>query len=1067
MNHDEIAALIAPHRRPGTFVERRRFSLDRDRAIAKMRAFSLADPTTAILELIQAANLTGAKALAIDTQDTELSIAWTGGTSIPPEILANLLDALFEDQRDVERRGYHQVAVGVNAMLQLEPTSMRVESGDGTLEGSSWLSLDADVLTQSGPSEQAVEGTALLVRFASAREARQACNASIIAHRAALSRATISIDGYTANRMCPVTLQMSENAERFEVIELPGVRGSLCVGPGIHTTTFAIGGVHITSKSIFGGRVGGVVIDDRLRKTADMSDIVEDDRFLQLLEDLEPMVVRLIGSGAPPAWSDPEGSRPSETLSELPARIPQVAPRAPLMRHVLARLPPDEPIFWVLPESSSSLIEACDPLTLPFRVLRLTPEQATLALEDAPQLVQLQSPADIGFVQRIAERSQRWISTEIRGEALSRALGSPTEGVLTVRLHTEGADPKWDASGRADGLPTLVMIDDKPRHLLRLPSRIPHVSAILALFKDELKRLSSEVVLTSLSTAIRDVLPSLLRRALAGGGQSVEVARHLLETFASPVVRRGAEGRLHLQAHLPSAWGEDHETLLDLPLALTRAGPLTLRRLIQVQGTRRVFDLLDPGEALPLRPLEDRFGLGHIRNPGSARDPLFMFGHRNGRWQPFHAESELPSFDEAYVLEAQVEPTKAPEGWVEHPTSIPFLTHWAQSGSLPDPDHGKHRLALHLDERLRVQPPEGATILVTVRCELARLGFATDALRLVDQGGHVVSLSEAMSEGRHRFALRGGPRVERDRLIVLPFLALRALDQLSHNRGAGPLPMADAQLLGGGSLLGSPRWLVRREVDSDGLTGFLALAFDPLVRSGVMVDTSHSLHLLTAPCLGAACTGQIRLKGRNNLHPLQLQRLRSTTRMLYRDLLPLLDETGPRGEAARRDAARFVLSQDDPLDGFTENLAASISLPKHDLTLKGWLDLHPEDRPALPDSWRVTTDDTPSSTKPSDLLSSLVEPISHYLSLQLKEPLRFHPEAHARKTFYARDIGTRTVKLLVPATQLTRLETTEDPHTQRFVMRLRALDTIIQDLGLTIDRAEAAISLLSTEGDSR
>ena len=51
----QLDALLARSKQPGQFVERKAFSLAREKAVEKMREFSLRHPEQYVLELIQAA----------------------------------------------------------------------------------------------------------------------------------------------------------------------------------------------------------------------------------------------------------------------------------------------------------------------------------------------------------------------------------------------------------------------------------------------------------------------------------------------------------------------------------------------------------------------------------------------------------------------------------------------------------------------------------------------------------------------------------------------------------------------------------------------------------------------------------------------------------------------------------------------------------------------------------------------------------------------------------------------------------------------------------------------------
>ena len=127
----QLDDLLARSRSPGKFVERRRFTLSREKAIEKQREFALRHPRQYVLELVQAAVFAGATYIAIDTRPHTMLVAWVGGKPLGGKQVENLLDYLFADRGDPEIRHLVQLAVGVNAILQRRPRTLRIESGDG------------------------------------------------------------------------------------------------------------------------------------------------------------------------------------------------------------------------------------------------------------------------------------------------------------------------------------------------------------------------------------------------------------------------------------------------------------------------------------------------------------------------------------------------------------------------------------------------------------------------------------------------------------------------------------------------------------------------------------------------------------------------------------------------------------------------------------------------------------------------------------------------------------------------------------------------------------------------
>ena len=160
-----IDDLLSRSRAPGTFVEHREFTLSRDKAVEKLREFSLRHPAGYVLELVQAAVFAGATYIAIDVSDEDLLVAWVGGEPCTASQLESIFDYLFLARTDPRSRHLSQLAIGLNALLQRKPKLVRIESGDGTAEGTVRVDLDKRGRGTLGRPELAMAGTYLLVQF--------------------------------------------------------------------------------------------------------------------------------------------------------------------------------------------------------------------------------------------------------------------------------------------------------------------------------------------------------------------------------------------------------------------------------------------------------------------------------------------------------------------------------------------------------------------------------------------------------------------------------------------------------------------------------------------------------------------------------------------------------------------------------------------------------------------------------------------------------------------------------------------------------------------------------------
>ena len=101
-----------------------------EKAVEKAE-FSLRHPEQYVLELIQAAVFAEATWIAVDVTDHSILLGYIGGKQLVRDELDQLFDYLFVDQTYRPTRHLMQLAVGLNALIQREPSVVRVESGTG------------------------------------------------------------------------------------------------------------------------------------------------------------------------------------------------------------------------------------------------------------------------------------------------------------------------------------------------------------------------------------------------------------------------------------------------------------------------------------------------------------------------------------------------------------------------------------------------------------------------------------------------------------------------------------------------------------------------------------------------------------------------------------------------------------------------------------------------------------------------------------------------------------------------------------------------------------------------
>lgn len=417
-----LDAIIARAKKPGAFVERRRFTLSRAEAVEKLRAATLRRPGQYVLELIQAAVLAGATYVAVDATDARVVVAWVGAPPISDSDLEHLLDHLFTAATRPGRRHLVQLAVATNALIRDAPPVLRIETGDGTVEGTRGLDLSQGTEGVLFQPEDALAGTYLVVErrrpwwrrlLSSGITAEQV----LIEEQCRHTPVPILLNGgapfgYKASR----SLRLFRQGDEQSFDEGPGGRrGSLFLTAGESRIDLVVAGVRITTVAlpelgVVGGLtldtpdargVCGVICDDALRKTADQGDIVRDERFEALLTAVAPHAAALC-QRADPSFVPPRlavSTRPD--THELPDVVPQLAPRAGVPRSRL-EAQPHLPFLWVTPTDERLLADAADPAQLPLPVAVVSAAVAALLAEHLGRgAVRLTSAADCELARRM------------------------------------------------------------------------------------------------------------------------------------------------------------------------------------------------------------------------------------------------------------------------------------------------------------------------------------------------------------------------------------------------------------------------------------------------------------------------------------------------------------------------------------------------------------------------------------------------------------------------------------------------------------------------------------------
>lgn len=968
---DELKSLLERSRAPGEMVERRRFSLSKDKAIEKMREFSLRDPSTYILELVQAAVFAEARWIAIDVSPERLFFAWIGGRHPTPQQLDTVFDYLFLDRADASTRHVVQLAIGLNALLQRKPHSIAVEAGNGKVEGTARLELGAGGAGHFGRPETAIHGTWLSVEFTRGWLSRFAGNEDLTEVKlieAACIHCPVPIlinyrapFGYRARR--EVHLTGHSGALSFDE---GGRRGALGIpaspADAREGIRVVVGGVRICSRvlpslglvRVNGSMVPlvGVICDDRIRKTADQGDIVEDGRFAEMLHAVQPHATALIrsapghtGHQPPPlppipaaTTSSPTGnsSGPVVLAEVLSEPLEQVAPRLAIRLADLKALQTRAPVFWVQPEAVEALGRAGDPLGFPFCLFVLRPGQALKLSQELGQgtVAWIQTAAEAEFLSRSLDQRSR--VHEIR-QSVAPGEGLGPRATLILRHHLEGPLPSW--AGDPEGsMPMLVRKDGRTVWCDALHLDLPGCSAILELREGSFDPSQGSASLLALvrrhgwRLLLGRLPPPQADREAIAGLVTAMLAMGLCLHFLDP-----APSSLALS--LPAEWGALAKDLRRLPLARGVAEDLSLdellRRLQEPELDQAWVELADRGALQRLGPLAQRLGIAHFCVAGEPDRVLISLilpsDSTFQRWVRGRADGGGPGAQAKAILaltdslRAQI----APPGWQTAQRLGPALVLLVPEGQPPPADALlQSGLRLLLDELVRMVAGDRWNELFTDpgdqerARQIGRLAQLSLSVRLRPASARCLPSSDSMSwwtlddlaDPDRRLALtpRHGVRVVEPETVLLSWAELRVLQSAGirtplrfddppevWTRAPDPSALDPAGLDPQG-------WLLREPLRVPGLDGWVGLRrpYDP--TTSVWVQDSGELLALSShdgqlPCHGMAWS----LSSDDTVSPSQRAMIELARLSLYQSLAHgLAHEPDP---AWRAEAERYAI----------------------------------------------------------------------------------------------------------------------------------------------------------------
>lgn len=263
------------------------FTLDREQARAKLRQFQLADPRRYVLFLVEAAVLRGASRVdfAIDSDDVRCSFdgpPWTA------EDFDQLYGSLFVSADDDATRARRALALGLNAVMALNPRWVRIDSGDGA--GGVRLELRVDRPDAIGASPEAPTGTRIHVKS----RFRAGLAMAFVRNLAGAIAEERWLRDHCRFARVPITLDGKPVSFGFEDPRLagglgrapvagPGLAGVVCFDPErVATSRIGLlsGGVLVAWHESPGpAHCVGVVESRDFRRDASQADVVRDAAF--------------------------------------------------------------------------------------------------------------------------------------------------------------------------------------------------------------------------------------------------------------------------------------------------------------------------------------------------------------------------------------------------------------------------------------------------------------------------------------------------------------------------------------------------------------------------------------------------------------------------------------------------------------------------------------------------------------------------------------------------------------------------------------------------------------------
>jgi hypothetical protein len=287
-----VAALLERLREGAAQVDHGRLRVDGKRALAKLRDFRLANPHHYCLELLRAAVAGGATRVDARVDAAELQLSFDGA-GFSRDVLEDLFGAALSGGKDADGARARLLAFGVVGALALKPKHIEVRSSGWLVRAGPPDHLEA----APAPEGSDVTGTRVQLRRAAGWRMVQwplhaAREEAAIREHTAHFPARLFLDGRELSAVAFPGVDGLAEREKHEGplrLRVAVPAGRLREGPQA-LLKVAVHGVIVSERRCDVGALPlvGWANDDRMRRNASGSDVVDDDpAFLALQETLE------------------------------------------------------------------------------------------------------------------------------------------------------------------------------------------------------------------------------------------------------------------------------------------------------------------------------------------------------------------------------------------------------------------------------------------------------------------------------------------------------------------------------------------------------------------------------------------------------------------------------------------------------------------------------------------------------------------------------------------------------------------------------------------------------------